>query len=75
MSNALLSTDLPLENKRTGKVRDLYDLTLKDGSDGILIIATDRVSAFDVVLANGIPVKVWFSPKSPNSGLIFFRMM
>jgi phosphoribosylaminoimidazole-succinocarboxamide synthase len=57
MSNALLSTDLPLENKRTGKVRDLYDLTLKDGSDGILIIATDRVSAFDVVLANGIPGK------------------
>jgi phosphoribosylaminoimidazole-succinocarboxamide synthase len=57
MSNALLSTDLPLKNKRTGKVRDLYDLTLKDGSDGILIIATDRVSAFDVVLANGIPGK------------------
>lgn len=52
-----MSTDLPLENKRTGKVRDLYDLKLKDGSDGILIIATDRVSAFDVVLANGIPGK------------------
>lgn len=57
MSTALMSTDLPLKNKRTGKVRDLYDLKLKDGSDGILIIATDRVSAFDVVLANGIPGK------------------
>lgn len=57
MSNALMSTDLPLKNKRTGKVRDLYDLKLTDGSDGILIIATDRVSAFDVVLANGIPGK------------------
>ncbi|MBD3646279.1 MAG: phosphoribosylaminoimidazolesuccinocarboxamide synthase [Pseudomonadales bacterium] len=57
MSNALMSTDLPLPNKRTGKVRDLYDLTLPNGDDGILIIATDRVSVFDVVLANGIPGK------------------
>jgi phosphoribosylaminoimidazole-succinocarboxamide synthase len=57
MSTAIMSTDLPLPNKRTGKVRDLYDLKLKDGSDGILIIATDRVSAFDVVLENGIPGK------------------
>ena len=57
MTEALMSTDLPLANKRTGKVRDLYDLTLPDGSDGILIIASDRVSVFDVVLANGIPGK------------------
>ncbi len=57
MNQALMSTDLPLANKRTGKVRDLYDLTLEDGSDGILIIASDRVSVFDVVLANGIPGK------------------
>jgi phosphoribosylaminoimidazole-succinocarboxamide synthase len=52
-----MSTELPLENKRTGKVRDLYDLKLKDGSEGILIVATDRVSAFDVVLENVIPGK------------------
>ncbi|MFT5211946.1 MAG: phosphoribosylaminoimidazole-succinocarboxamide synthase, partial [Flavobacterium sp.] len=57
MSEAVTSTDLPLSNKRQGKVRDLYDLTLSDGSEGILIIATDRVSVFDVVLANGIPGK------------------
>jgi len=38
-------------------VRDLYDVPLKDGGDGILVIATDRVSVFDVVLANGIPGK------------------
>jgi phosphoribosylaminoimidazole-succinocarboxamide synthase len=57
MSDAILATDLPLANKRTGKVRDLYDLTLTDGSEGILIIATDRVSVFDVVLENGIPGK------------------
>ncbi len=57
MTNAVMKTDLPLPNKRTGKVRDLYDLTLPNGDDGILIIATDRVSVFDVVLQNGIPDK------------------
>ena len=57
MTEAVTATDLPLPNKRQGKVRDLYDLTLADGSDGILIVATDRVSVFDVVLANGIPGK------------------
>ena len=57
MAEAVMTTDLPLPNKRTGKVRDLYDLTLPDGDDGILIIATDRVSVFDVVLQNGIPGK------------------
>ena len=57
MSSALMTTDLPLENRRTGKIRDLYDLTLKDGSAGILIVASDRISAFDVVLENGIPGK------------------
>ena len=57
MADALTKTDLPLANKRTGKVRDLYDLTLHDGREGILIVATDRVSVFDVVLANGVPGK------------------
>ena len=57
MSQAVTSTDLPLPNKRQGKVRDLYDLTLADGSEGILIVASDRVSVFDVVLASGIPGK------------------
>ncbi len=52
-----MTTDLPLPNKRTGKVRDLYDLTLGNGDDGLLIVATDRVSVFDVVLQNGIPGK------------------
>lgn len=40
-----------LEPKR-GKVRDIYDL-----GDKLLIVATDRLSAFDVVMANGIPYK------------------
>lgn len=57
MSDALMTTDLPLPNKRTGKVRDLYDVTLPNGDSGILIVATDRVSVFDVVLQNGVPNK------------------
>ncbi len=52
-----MNTNLPLPNKRSGKVRDLYDMTLPDGTDGILIVASDRVSVFDVVLENGIPGK------------------
>ncbi len=57
MSEALMNTDLSLPNKRSGKVRDLYDVPLEKGDDGILIVATDRVSVFDVVLANGVPGK------------------
>jgi len=37
---------------RIGKVREVYDL-----GDAMLIVATDRISAFDVVMANGIPDK------------------
>ncbi len=57
MAEALMNTDLPLQNRRQGKVRDLYDMPLDDDTDGILIVATDRVSVFDLVLANGIPGK------------------
>jgi len=41
-----------LGEPRVGKVRQLYDLGEK-----VLIVATDRISAFDVVMANGIPDK------------------
>ena len=57
MQQALLETDLNLPNKRQGKVRDLYDVHLGDGADALLIVATDRISAFDVVMANGLPGK------------------
>jgi|TARA_B110000444_G_C18736796_1_gene546008 phosphoribosylaminoimidazole-succinocarboxamide synthase len=57
MASALLGTDLNLLNKRTGKVRDLYDVTLASGEGALLIIATDRISAFDVVMQNGLPGK------------------
>ena len=49
----VMETNLALPNKRSGKVRDLYDVELPDGSEALLIIATDRMSAFDVVLGNG----------------------
>ena len=54
---AVLTTDLALPNKRSGKVRDLYDVKLASGEDAILIVASDRISAFDVVLENGLPGK------------------
>lgn len=49
----MLSTDLPFATKvASGKVRDVYLL----GED-LLLVATDRISAFDVVMAEGIPDK------------------
>jgi phosphoribosylaminoimidazole-succinocarboxamide synthase len=49
----LRETDLPgIKQLGRGKVRDLYDL-----GDKLLIVATDRISAFDVVLPDGIPDK------------------
>lgn len=57
MVQLVTETNLNLPNKRVGKVRDLYETTLPDGDPGLLIIATDRVSAFDVVLNSGLPGK------------------
>jgi len=52
MTGALLDTSLPLPLARRGKVRDVYDL-----GEAFLFVATDRISAFDVVLSPGIPDK------------------
>lgn len=50
---ALLTTQLEgLAEPRRGKVREVYDL-----GDRLLMVATDRISAFDVVMANGVPHK------------------
>jgi phosphoribosylaminoimidazole-succinocarboxamide synthase len=46
-----VDTDLPLKLFARGKVRDTYEL----GPDQLLMVATDRLSAFDHVLPNGIP--------------------
>ncbi|MEO6258940.1 MAG: phosphoribosylaminoimidazolesuccinocarboxamide synthase [Thermoanaerobaculia bacterium] len=52
MDSGLLETSLPFPLARRGKVRDVYDL-----GDVFLFVATDRISAFDVVLSPGIPDK------------------
>ena len=50
--DVVLDTDIPLPMFKKGKVRDVYDL-----GDNLLIVCTDRISAFDVVFPNGIPHK------------------
>lgn len=52
-NHALIESGIPgLPPPRRGKVRDVYDL-----GDKMLLVATDRISAFDVVMPNGIPDK------------------
>src|SRR5207253_6267993 len=54
LDSVLLQTDFPdLKLFASGKVRDVYEL----GSDRLLFVATDSISAFDYVLATGIPHK------------------
>ncbi|MBS1783873.1 MAG: phosphoribosylaminoimidazolesuccinocarboxamide synthase [Acidobacteria bacterium] len=53
MAEAILTTDLPFPVFRRGKVRDVYEV----GGDKLLIVATDRISAFDCVMPEGIPGK------------------
>lgn len=53
MSETLLESALPLPLVRKGKVRDVYEA----GPDTLLIVATDRVSAFDVVMEEAVPHK------------------
>ena len=49
---ALIRSAIPGVDVRRGKVRDIYDF-----GDQLLIVTTDRISAFDRVLPNGIPDK------------------
>ena len=50
--DVLLETNLPFPIFKRGKVRDIYDLEKR-----LLIVSTDRISAFDVVLPKGVPHK------------------
>ena len=52
IAETVLETNIGPQEPSRGKVRDIYDL-----GDKLLIVATDRISAFDVVMANGIPYK------------------
>lgn len=57
-SHAVFTTDLNLSGKRRGKVRDVYELPRSGAEPGnLLIVATDRISAFDVVMPTPIPGK------------------
>jgi len=49
----MLASDLPLQQIGRGKVRDIYAV----GRDRVLLLTTDRISAFDVVMAETIPMK------------------
>jgi phosphoribosylaminoimidazole-succinocarboxamide synthase len=51
--STMLSSDLPLPRIGRGKVRDIYAVD----DDRLLLLATDRISAFDVVMAETIPMK------------------
>ena len=52
MEQIVLQTNIAGYEPARGKVRDIYDL-----GDKLLIVATDRISAFDVIMENGIPYK------------------
>ena len=74
-SDPVLSTALDgLTLHRRGKVRDVYEVELPSGTTALLMIATDRISAFDCVLGSGIPDKgkvltqlsaFWFDKMAP----------
>jgi phosphoribosylaminoimidazole-succinocarboxamide synthase len=51
-NHALLETSIPGLETKSGKVRDIYDL-----GDKLLMVVTDRISAFDVILPTGVPDK------------------
>jgi phosphoribosylaminoimidazole-succinocarboxamide synthase len=74
MSGVLLQSSLPGIPVRHGKVRDVYDF-----GDRLLFVASDRISAFDYILPNGIPRKgevltrlsqFWFSRLSVRHHLL-----
>src|ERR1700692_4741465 len=49
----ILQLELPgIKKLKSGKVRDIFDL-----GESLLFVATDRISAFDVIMPNGIPRK------------------
>jgi phosphoribosylaminoimidazole-succinocarboxamide synthase len=52
-NDTILNLELPgIKKLRSGKVRDIFDL-----GDSLLFVASDRISAFDVIMPNGIPRK------------------
>lgn len=54
--NTLLKTDFNTSLPIRGKVRDIFPL----GNNRLLIVTTDRISAYDHILPNAIPGKEWY---------------
>ncbi|MCE9522321.1 MAG: phosphoribosylaminoimidazolesuccinocarboxamide synthase, partial [Alphaproteobacteria bacterium] len=50
---AMTTSDLPLKRLGRGKVRDIYEVD----AERLLLVTTDRISAFDVVMAEAVPFK------------------
>lgn len=65
---ALLESSIPGLALRRGKVRDVYDL-----GDTVLLVATDRISAFDVIMPTGIPDKGAILTQLSNFWFGFFE--
>jgi len=61
-------TDLPLKVFKKGKVRDVYEF-----DDSLLLIVTDRISAFDFVLPDPIPNKGMYLTQISNFWFEFFK--
>jgi len=64
MTNTITQIDIDgVKKLKSGKVREVFDL-----GDVLLFVATDRISAFDVILPNPIPEKAMSLRRSANSG-------
>lgn len=73
--HAVYETHLPLPDRRQGKVRDVYRIEHSDAPDQFLIIATDRISAYDVILPTAIPGKGKLLTEVSLSWFDFIREM
>ena len=62
----LINIELPLKLFKKGKIRDIFLVN----DDALLLVATDRISAFDVVMTTGIPEKGKILTQISDSGLI-----
>jgi len=69
MKSALMQSDVPGLPVRRGKVRDVYQL----GGGGLLIVASDRISAFDVIMPTGIPDKGRILTELSNFWFVMFK--
>jgi phosphoribosylaminoimidazole-succinocarboxamide synthase len=73
MDRAMMQSEIPGLPVRRGKVRDVYELDPIGEKGKLLIVASDRISAFDVIMPNGIPDKGRILTGLSNFWFEFFR--